>query len=262
MLCNDPLINFLKDDGYNVVRLPRVDIHPLQILCQQGRDFRNLGEITTLLVTGPAVPAPQITENQAVANISGKRTSDLSIGLGLSILSSIISTLGGSKLGLDLTYKRARSISFEFRDVFEDKIEIAQLDQCLADADISPYSRYVADLLEADELYVINTTIKSRKITVEAKKSDNVALTVDIPAIQGALGGNVKVSGQGEKSSIVTYEGNVPLVFGFQAVQLFFDRGHYTTLRPVEAGRAMHKGLSREGRTSLGSEGPFIRLQS
>jgi hypothetical protein len=34
----------------------------------------------------------------------------------------------------------------------------------------------------------------------------------------------------------VTYEGAVPLVFGFQAIQLIFDDGVYRTMRQVDAG--------------------------
>lgn len=202
MWCRDPFLTYLKAYGYCVIRLPKADVKPLQILAKQGKDLDRLGELTTLLVAGSTIPLPPISENTQVANISGQRTSDLSIGVGLSILGSIIGAMGGSKLGLDVKYQQAKTAAFEFYDVLEDKVEVAKLDQYLADADVNPFSRYVAELLEADELYVTTTTIKSKKFTVEAKKSDGTILDLSVPEIQGIVGGNLKVSGQAQVTSL------------------------------------------------------------
>ena len=64
-------------------------------------------------------------------NINGQRTNDLKIGIGLSILGNILGAMGGTTLGLDAKYQQVERIAFEFHDVFEDRVEIAQLDQYL-----------------------------------------------------------------------------------------------------------------------------------
>jgi hypothetical protein len=250
MTCSDPFITYLKSFGYNVIRLPKADVKPLEILVQQGADLNRLGDLTALLVAGENVPYPAISANTPAANIAGQRTADLSIGVGLSILGTLIGAMGGSKLGLDGKYHSAKTAAFEFQDVFEDRVEVARLDQYLADADVNPYSRYVGDLLDADEIFVTTAVIKSNKITVEARKSDGTGLELSIPEIQGV-------------SAKVTYTGPVPLVFGFQAYRLFYDKGHYTALQPLLAGAAGMRGLGDEEPRSpqpFVAPGAFARL--
>jgi len=262
MWCSDPYLNLLKSSGYNVVRLPKADVRPLQILAKQAKDLDRLGEIGTLLVPRGAAPLPVVKENQQAANISGQSTGDVSLGVGLSILGNVIAAMGGSKLGLDVQYKEAKTVVFEFNDVLVDSVEVLKLDQYLADADVNPLSRYAAELLEADDLYVTTATLKSKMLSVEAKQSNDMALKVDVPDIQRVVGGNVKVSADAQATSKVTYQGNVPLVIGFQAVRLFYHHGQYTAIEPLDAGVALKKlkHPPADGATRLSVEGPFVRL--
>jgi hypothetical protein len=263
MNCNDPFITYLKTFGYNTIRLPKADFRPLQLLARQGKDLDRLGDLATVLQTGNNIPLPPISTDVRAANISGQRTSDLSIGLGLSILGSVLGAMGGSKLGLDVAYKQARSVAFEFQDVLEDRIEVAKLDQFLADADVNPFSRHVAQLLEADDLYVTTAAIKSTKFTVAAKQSNGAALEVSVPVIQEIVGGNVKVSGQSEVTSQITYEGAIPLVFGFQAVQLFYDQGQYSRFKPLPTGGIAARDLAQvpnDGSQYLATEATFVSV--
>ena len=139
----------------------------------------------------------------------------------------------GRNLGLDGKYQQAKTIAFEFHDVLEDSVELAKLDQYLGDADVNPFSVHVGALLEASELFVTTATIKSHKFTVEAKKADHTGLSLSVPDIQGAIRGDVTVSCQTNVTSRLTYEGQMPLVFGFQAVRLFYDEGRYTAFEPL-----------------------------
>ena len=260
MSCNDPYVKTLRDFGYNVIRLPRADVRPLQLLAKQGDSLNRIGELTTVLHAGAHVPLPKIVENTRVAAVSGGRTGDLSLGIGVSVLGSVIGAMGGSKLGLDLKYQSAKSVAFEFPDVFEDRVEIALLDQFLADADVSPFAAHVGKLLDADQLFVTTAALKSTKVSVEAKRSKDTALDVSVPEIQKVVGGNVKVGGQSEVTSKVTYEGSVPLVFGFQAARLFYEDGHYQRFELLSDSTTMVRGLPGRPARPLLSEGAFVRL--
>ena len=55
MWCSDPFLSVLKQYGYNVVRLPRTGIKPLQILMRAGSDLDRLGDLTTIMLPGPAI---------------------------------------------------------------------------------------------------------------------------------------------------------------------------------------------------------------
>jgi len=59
-ICNDPSITYLKDYGYSILRLPRRDFRPLQILARQGRDLVPLGELATVMVSQGTISLPAI----------------------------------------------------------------------------------------------------------------------------------------------------------------------------------------------------------
>jgi len=138
MWCSDPFVNYLKDFGYSLVRLPRRDIYPLEIYSERGSSLDYVGKLTTVFHTGSTIPLPQISKDVPTANISGRRTSSLDSGIALTLLGSILSAMGGSQIGLNAHYQHARSIMFEFHEVLQDTIEPARLEQYLADARINP----------------------------------------------------------------------------------------------------------------------------
>lgn len=261
---SDPFVNALKSFGYNIVRMPKADIQPLLLLSKSGDNLDRLGAVTKLLNPGDTVPAPEIVADTPAANVNGSRTGSLKIGIGLSILGNIIGAMGGN-LGVEAQYQQAKSAVFEFQSVFEDRVDVVDLDQYLGDADINPASVFVRQLLDADKLYVVTSTLKSTKFTFEAKKSDGTDVTVGVPVIQQIVGANVSVGVSSGANSKLTYEGKIPLIFAFQAVQLFFDNGRYTALKPAQgAMRAAAKfNLTEAGDefTLLESESAFVRVR-
>jgi hypothetical protein len=244
---SDPFVNALKSFGYNIVRLPKADIQPLLLLSKNGDNLDRLGTVTKLLTPGETIAAPKITADVSAANLNGSRTGSMKIGLGLSILGNIIGAMGGN-MGVEAQYQQAKSAVFEFQSVLQDQIDIVELDQYLGDADINPASVFVSKLLDADKLYVVTATIKSSKFGFEAKTSSGAEVKVNVPVIQQVVGGNVTVGGDSATTSKLTYEGKIPLIFGFQAVQLFFDNGKYTALKPAS-------GAMRAARTAVTSNG-------
>ena len=197
MGCSDPAITYLRHYGYSVVRLPKADLACLELLADAGgRELERFGRLDTVLVAGGQTALPPVTADVQAASISGERSGELSVGVGLSVLGGVLAAMGGSKLGLDVSFKRATSVVFEFADVLEDRIEPAKLDQYLGEADLDPRSVQAERLLEADDLYVTTALIKSRKFTIEASASRSAgAEQVSVPEIQQVVGATVKVSG-------------------------------------------------------------------
>ena len=162
--CNDPFVTYLKENGYNAIRLPRTNVRPLQILGKTDRDLTWLGELADVFTPKGDVSIPTIENDIGASGISGKRTGEMSVGLGLSLLGSVIGAMGGAKVGLDVTYKEANSITFEFPEVLSDQITLTKLDRYLGSSDINPGLVTISQLLDADEIYVITNTIKSKKL--------------------------------------------------------------------------------------------------
>ncbi len=264
MWCADPYVELLKRQGYCLVRLPRADIRPAQVLVQAGRDLQSAGELGSAFVPG-TVPLPFPRTDIPVADLRGQGTGRLGAGLGLSILGDVIQALGGGTAGLDGAYQRARRFSFTFREVLRDSIDLVELDHFLSQAELHPMGTNVRRLLDADELYVITATLKSNKLTVEAHGEQDSALGVEASAIQSVVGAQVRVAQEQSTLSKMTYTGPKPLVFAIQAVRLLYRDGFFSALKPVDTRVAM-RGLSEEDEPpaiphgQLASEGPFMRL--
>jgi len=255
---SDPVLSLLKDFRYNVVRLPRTNIRPLQLFEKQDKDLVFLGEIPKLFKAGPNGPLPVIGPDEQAAFINGQRSRDLNISVGLSILSGIIGALGGGTLGLNVGYKKASALSFEFDDVKVNQIDRLDLSRFLTNATIDQAVGPPAKLVEADKVYVVTSTIKSKKFTTEAKSSSGVSVGVDVPVIQNAMSGSVSVKSEGSNQSKVTYEGNVPLVFGFQAIRLIFEAGRFVEAKPVGATETGMKAVGEgEEPEMLTTDSPF-----
>lgn len=258
-LSNDPLLSSLRSFGYNVVRLPRSTIKPLQLFTRQNTQLYPIGPLQEVFVSRGHVSLPSILENQPSATFSGKKSGELSTGLGLSVLGGIISAFGGSTAGIDAKYKQAKSVSFQYEDVLEDSVKFAQLDRFLADADIDPFSKCVGDLLESDQVYVTTSTLKSRKFTIIPRASKGGNLDIKVPEIQNLVGANVKITSGGGSSSTITFEGNTSLIFGFQVWQLFYHKRKYGRAEPPK--KELTLGPSKKSGAKLLTQGPFASLR-
>ena len=43
--CKDPALNYLNREGYNVVKLPRAGLEPMDVLGRDGRSLERLGKL-------------------------------------------------------------------------------------------------------------------------------------------------------------------------------------------------------------------------
>lgn len=266
MFCSDPYISLLKQQGYNVVRLPREDFVPLTLLAsEEGRDLSRMGLLAELL---QADSLPQVKRDTPAAGIAGKRTADMNVSLGLNLLGSIIGAMGGGQIGLDTAFNHARSLAFEFPQVLADDVSIVELDKYLGRAQIDPDSRHLANLLELDDLYVVTGILKSKRFTVAVTSAGSADIELDVPAIKEVVGAKVGVSSESGAESKVSFEGQVPLVFGFQARRLIYEGGNYIKLEPVKPGSVGAKdidALRAAGRpvesNMFLSSGAFVRVR-
>lgn len=246
--CKDPSLSALKSKGYNVVQLPRADLRPTQLLVEKSKRLQRLGELLSVFdAAADSSPAPPVSADRPGPNIAGTQSADLEVDLGLSLLRGIISALGGSTLGMDAAFARAATVQFEFSSTLENNSELALIDRFLAASQVNPHARAVAEMLEQNQVYVVTSTLKAQRIDVAAKDSNKQSLGLNLPAIQDAIGANVKIAAAAASGSTVSFEGAVPLVFGFQAVRLIFEQGRYRTMRLVDAGGVVAEAVRRNG---------------
>src|SRR5512139_4350291 len=100
--CSDKGVNYLAALGYNVVRIPRTNVVPRDLIGRE-RDQMRLGTLDQL-VTKPGAPPPLTTDADA-ANISGKSTNKMKTSIGLNVLGPIVNALAGTTLGIKAAYE-------------------------------------------------------------------------------------------------------------------------------------------------------------
>ncbi len=259
MWCDDPFLSILKTFGYSVVRLPRADLAPLRLLARLGRDLEELGPLEAVLMPGPHMSLPRVTRDRPSPALSGLHSSSLDAGLGLSLLASLLASLGGSPQAVRLGWRCARRVSFAFEAVHEDSVSLVEVDQYLADARVNRRATHVGRLLEADDLYLTTSVVKSRAFTVTATDEGGTVLELDVPAIGAITGAAVKVTAGRAGECGVRFEGREPLGFGFRALRLFFDGGRYSAFKPLAPGDL---ALARPAPAPewYESDAPFVRL--
>ena len=110
-LCKDPSITFLNKFGYNVIKLPRVGIEPMDIV---GKDKSTewLGKLSGVWKTTMAPPVPR--PPQPAADVAGQQSDKLELSIGLKILENALRAFGASAPSLNFAFNKARKIQFTF----------------------------------------------------------------------------------------------------------------------------------------------------
>jgi hypothetical protein len=258
----DQSITFLRGFGFSLFRFPRASAQPLELMHRDGKDLTRLGMVPDLVMAGEIGPPDVRRDASPGIDIEGKETSKVNVAIGLSILGSFIGALGGGKLGLDVAFKSARTVTFQYTGVMEDAVDVLSLEKFVKAGRISPHiPPGTLEKLLDDEVYVVTSVLKTKKIVVAAQGERGVDVKVDVPVIKEAIGGNVNVDTASGMESKIAFEGAVPVAFAFQAVQLVFDdSGEFLTTEQLAAGDAAARALPSRRPVFLETRGAFARV--
>jgi len=247
MDCSDKGVNYLAGLGYSVVRIPRTNIAPRDMI-GKAKDTLRLGKLSQLIVS-PSGAEPPITSGPA-ANISGQSTSKMKIGIGINVLGPIIGALAGSTLGATLGYEKAKKVQFQFDDVAMDSVDPAAVGQYLRDAEVDVANPVLKKYLlsKGAQLLLIMETLKSKKLTVQTEGSSATNFGLDVPVIQATASGKLSVDTSKANSGQVTYTGETPLVFGFKCMRVAIIDGvlDVTDVAPGDISLSMGAFVSAE----------------
>jgi hypothetical protein len=224
----DPSITFLNKFGYNVIKLPRTGIEPMDVV---GRDqvTQWLGPLASVWTsTGPApLPGPP----HPASAINGQRTDALDLSLGLKILANTLAAFGASVPSLDVAYKSAHSVQFAYTNVTSTAVSPFDAGNYLAQGTLRSDNPVVKNYFLGDKAkaFLMVEVLKSDSITVSATDSHGAGVSVGLPAIQGVLDANIGVKPSDSSNSTITFTGPVAVTFGF-AVQAIARLGDSWTL--------------------------------
>ena len=218
----DPSVTFLNKFGYNVVRLPRVGIEPMDII---GKDDTTqwLGPLAS--VWHSTIPVPTPSAPHPAAAVNGQKTDNLDLSIGLKVLANALAAFGATMPSLDVAFHRARSVQFSYSNVTSTVVAPLDAGNFLASGDLNTNNPVVQHYFLGDEAeaYLIVDVLKSDSITVNATDSSGVEVGVDVPAISATVGAKVGVKSNNASNSSITFKGAVPVTFGFIVDEIHFD---------------------------------------
>ncbi len=266
MACRETSIDFLRDLGYTPIRLPRERIQPLDLVGKLagGGRAKQLGSLTKLVVPRPDVQSPEITRDEAVGQVTGKKTDKLDIGVGLNLLSTIFAALGGVSASLQAAFGKARQVEFFYEDVLSDSVDIVDLRGYLGKRpSLDPNNPVVDEYFIGDgQVLVITRTLKSDSFGVVASDEKGNKVDIDVQVLGSDLAkGGINASKSAEMK--VSFKGSKSLVFAFQGLLMRIDSGglHASddippemgifAARPASPGQVQPVVLSRNGLLGL-----------
>lgn len=240
--------NFVADLGYTGLALPRANIAPLDLLLAGGGGpWPRIGPLEQLVLAGE-VERPSVTVDQPSPTVGGTVTRKLEIGLALKILSSFLSVFGANA-GLEGKYAHATEADLSFENVTMDYIDLVPLDTYLGAGKVNTAAKNAMLWLNDGKCAVITNVLRSRKISITARRKNEGNVDVNVPAISQAVEAGVKVSAGSEQSSAVTFEaptGARGVAFGFQGLLLNYSGNVFGTWRTLDAGKNTRLGGTGE----------------
>ncbi|MGH9612210.1 MAG: hypothetical protein ACRD4P_03930 [Bryobacteraceae bacterium] len=127
-LCrHDPVADTLRNVFHaNIVEVPEARIQPLIVVAASASVTSFRGAILPLLKKPTDFAPPQIMQSQMPA-VSGTKTREVKLDLGLEILGNFLSGFGIPSAGVSACFQGATTVSFSFSDVIRFFVDIGEL---------------------------------------------------------------------------------------------------------------------------------------
>ena len=226
-ICQDASTNFLRDYGYNPIRLPSSSVQPYDILFLKP-ETRSKTSLVGSLENFTASPGkndfPLVSQDIRAVNIEGINSNKFQIDFGLSILGNILSALGSVGGNLKTSYEKAQNIQFTYSNVSLELIRRGPLANFLKNrAKPRLDSSFIQFFDEEGEAFIITEVAKSDRFEVEAFDENGVGLEVDVNYILGAIGTDITVAKSADSETKLVYQGKTKISFAFKAVPFWLD---------------------------------------
>lgn len=253
-MCKDKSLSQLEKMGYNVINLPREDIHPLQVFTRPKGNFERYGEITEFVIEDQP-ETPRISKNEDAANIKGLRTDKFEFGAGFKILEKYLSSIGGGEIGLETIFKNTDSIQFIYQNVKIDSVLPAKIRTYLSS--VNPKDSMMDIIDEKGEAYIITEILKSNAFGVDAYDSKGAKINLSLPEIKEIFKANFNIEVSKDYENVVSFEGKNFLCFAIKPAVVWVEKVDGKALFKLGMpGYIRRRGLSyaREGMPEASEE--------
>lgn len=232
-LCKDRAAQELNDKGYCLVRYPRADIAPLDVIAGENSPLQWLGPLAQVWTSDSEAPA---ATQSGVPNFTFQRSGEFKGSIGVKILQGLIRNVGGDAEGKVTV---ASTLSFTFEAPQRYGVSPFNLGVYLKSGDLdteNPFLQRYLDIENAIEthLYVITEVLRARKLLVRVSGSTANEVSADVAALQGLAVGKTHISHQNSRYSELAFDGARDVTFAFRAYELGYVDGNWIVVGAAE----------------------------
>jgi hypothetical protein len=144
-------------------------------------------------------------------------------------------------------FQQAKKIQLQFANVQGFSVRPLEIGNYLQKGDLNLDNNIAAHFFtdEDAQAFIISEVLKSNAIEVIATDSHGQSISADLPAISNMVGVNVKVEATGQGTLKFSYQGSVPLTFGFKVFAIRFENGEWV-IRGAKPDAGLSFGLPGE----------------
>jgi hypothetical protein len=213
--------NWLKPYNFTAIQLPRRDLNPNDVLLRGNGSFdQKVGDVTMLF--GADATPPPVSSGEPAGSIARSYEKKVELGIGARILGALFGAAPSSQLGANLEAKHASALSITYEDVTQDTVAVLALQGWLENARVET-SRQAMQWLNDEKLAAVTAILRTAKLSIVAQKQDGGAIKLNVPEIEGIVGGQITVAADQQSSDKLTFTGQAPIAFGFQAFVMNFE---------------------------------------
>jgi hypothetical protein len=229
-ICGDPMVEALKDAGYNVLALPREGFAPLQLLRSDGRrTLRPLGWLAEELASDESLPA--VRTGERVSDLKITKTRRLSGSLGIEVLGRLLQAVGAAPtVAAELSREGGTSITLT--GVTRDWVGEGDLSAYL-ERDVRARTERTRQLADDRQLFVVTAVLRSRVLRVETSRKVAARIDSSVP-VAPAVAPTVEGASGLDKTRMLSWDGKTALTIGFQAVQLYYEGGRWSNFTDAD----------------------------
>lgn len=233
--CRDKAVETLNNLGFDVVRYPRSDIAPLDVIIQSEGSHTRLAPLPNLWV--PNTPLPVKSERTA-PDVKTVESSELKGKFGIDAIVDIF-----SKLSLSAGAKRAKSVQFVALEPKITSCVLADIEEYVNKGQVNTALAAARHFFDDNErVYLITEVIASKKLKIIIGGDSAAEAAAAAAEITGSISASGSVGSAKSAANEITYEQDIAAVFGFASAELLYDNGWLLDLPEKPGKKFLGKG--------------------
>ncbi len=220
----DSFKKYLEDAGFNLVKIPRANLAPLQLLSREKGKLERIGDIDDMFLKGD-YPKPFVEYGVAVpSELRGGSDTLVKARLGAKFLSFFLKFIHGEDAAVNVGGEHQAELNYELIQPEIDEVFKIKVDAFLNHAGIIQEKGTYHERLFNGDVFIITQVLKSNGILVSGLKGNQAGLGASIPEVNQLASIDFEVHCKSGKTLEIKHKSDTKLVFAVQAAQIQYHK--------------------------------------